>query len=212
VRLRFGQLKTLAARVVGVLPTEAAALGDLYDRFAEDIYRYLYCRTGSPTQAEELTLQVLLQARRELGRGRSRPLPAWLYALAESACTANDCDHLLASDGNLARPEVAAGLSPSLLARALARASPQQREVLLLKFVSGLGNEAIALSLGMGEPAVCDLQLRGLVGLRTVLDDIGEQSGSDVELQRPHAGVRVPESRPPFSRPESKPMRRRRWE
>jgi RNA polymerase sigma-70 factor (ECF subfamily) len=178
VRLRFGQLKTLAARLVGVLPTEAAALGDLYDRFAEDIYRYLYCRTGSPAQAEELMLQVFLQAREKVPRKCCRSLPAWLLSLAERACAGIDSDHLLASDRDLAGLEVRGRLNPLVLARALARASPQEREVLLLKFVCRLGNETIALSLGMGERAVCDLQLRGLVGLRTALDHIGEQSDS----------------------------------
>jgi RNA polymerase sigma-70 factor, ECF subfamily len=187
VRTRFHQLKTLAARLVGLQRSEAAALGDLYDRFAEDIYRYLYCRTGNPAQAEELTLQVFLQAQGNVPRTRCRSLPSWLLSLAESACAANDSDHLLECGENLAQLKTPGRLNPSVLAYALARVPRHEREVLLLKFASGLANGTIALSLGTAERAICDLQLRGLLGLHSALDAIAEQSGRHVEFQQPRA-------------------------
>src|SRR5918911_602212 len=93
-----GHAATLAipVRTVGRWPTrdthapvasrDPAAFGELYDRFVERVYRYLYLRTGRQAEAEDLTEQVFLKAWEAIGRYRwqGRPFLAWLYRLAHN--------------------------------------------------------------------------------------------------------------------------------
>src|SRR6266571_4429377 len=70
-----------------VVYRDSNAFGELYDRFVERVYRYLYFRTGSHPEAEDLTEQVFLKAWEAMGRYRwqGRPFLAWLYRLAHNA-------------------------------------------------------------------------------------------------------------------------------
>ena len=53
--------------------------------------------------------------------------------------------------------------------RALARLTPEQEQVIVLKFLEGLSNEEIAQILGKDVGAVKSLQHRGLAALRGLL-------------------------------------------
>src|SRR5258708_38337474 len=61
-----------------VVSRDPNAFGELYDRFVERVYRYLYFRAGSHPEAEDLTEQVFLKAWEAIGRDRrqGRPFPA----------------------------------------------------------------------------------------------------------------------------------------
>src|SRR5262245_49093284 len=65
---------------------DAAAFGELYDRFVDRVYRYLYVRSTNRAEAEDLTEQVFLKAWEAIGRyrWRGRPFVAWLYRLAHN--------------------------------------------------------------------------------------------------------------------------------
>ena len=53
-----------------VISRDPHAFGELYDRFLERVYRYLYFRTGSHPEAEDLAEQVFLKAWEAIGRYR----------------------------------------------------------------------------------------------------------------------------------------------
>jgi RNA polymerase sigma-70 factor, ECF subfamily len=170
-----------------VLSRDAAAFGEIYDRFVERVYRYLYFRTGSQPEAEDLTEQVFLKAWEAIGRYRwqGRPFLAWLYRLAHNT----HIDHVRAqkpttSLNNDERPvelaspaasaELARTLDADLLARALGQLTPDQQQVIVMKFIEGLDNEQIALGMGKREGAIRALQMRALMSLRRVLESQGE--------------------------------------
>jgi RNA polymerase sigma-70 factor, ECF subfamily len=55
----------------------------LYRKYALPIYRYLYSRVGSLSDAEDLTSQVFLEALENLARYRpTHSFPAWLFTIA----------------------------------------------------------------------------------------------------------------------------------
>ena len=170
-----------------VVSQDSNAFGELYDRFVERVYRYLYFRTGSHTEAEDLTEQVFLKAWEAIGRYRwqGRPFVAWLYRLAHNS----HIDHVrtqrpTTSLTNDERPlelasaaaavELARALDADLLSRALGELTIDQQQVIVMKFIDGLDNEQIALCMDKREGAIRALQMRALSSLRRVLESQGE--------------------------------------
>lgn len=166
---------------------DADAFGELYDRFVERVYRYLYFRTGSHPEAEDLTEQVFLKAWEAIGRYRwqGRPFLAWLYRLAHNAhidqvrssrpttpLSADERTLELASHS--ASNEMARTLDAQVLADALCQLTPEQQQVIIMKFIEGLDNEQIAQTMDRREGAIRALQMRALMSLRRVLEKQGE--------------------------------------
>jgi RNA polymerase sigma-70 factor (ECF subfamily) len=170
-----------------VASRDSHAFGELYDRFIERVYRYLYFRTGSHPEAEDLAEQVFLKAWEAIGRYRwqGRPFLAWLYRLAHNT----HIDYVrtqrpTASLNNEHRPvelvstaaavDLARALDADLLARALGQLTQDQQQVIVMKFLEGMDNEQIAQSLNKREGAIRALQMRALMSLRRVLENEGE--------------------------------------
>ena len=166
---------------------DADAFGELYDRFVERVYRYLYFRTGSHPEAEDLTEQVFLKAWEAIGRYRwqGRPFLAWLYRLAHNA----HIDHVrsqrpttsLTNDqrpielaSHSAAVELGRALDAEVIASALEQLTFEQQQVIVMKFLEGLDNEQIAATMDKREGAIRALQMRALMSLRRVLEGQGE--------------------------------------
>ncbi|MDQ6673646.1 MAG: sigma-70 family RNA polymerase sigma factor [Chloroflexota bacterium] len=170
-----------------VVSRDANAFGELYDRFVERVYRYLYFRTGSHPEAEDLTEQVFLKAWEAIGRYRwqGRPFVAWLYRLAHNChidhvrtlrpttSLTND-DHPIELASPAAAVDMSRTLDADLLSRALGELTIDQQQVIVMKFIDGLENEQIAQTMDKREGAVRALQMRALVSLRRVLERQGE--------------------------------------
>ncbi len=63
------------------------AFGELYDIWADKVYRFIYLKLRQPAVAEDLTADVFLKAWQYLHQYRPRPeLPfsAWLYTIARN--------------------------------------------------------------------------------------------------------------------------------
>jgi RNA polymerase sigma-70 factor (ECF subfamily) len=170
-----------------VISRDPNAFGEIYDRFVERVYRYLYFRTGSHPEAEDLAEQVFLKAWEAIGRYRwqGRPFLAWLYRLAHNThidyvrtqrptLSLNNDDRPVDLPNPAAAAEMARALDADLLARALAQLTQDQQQVIMLKFIEGLDNEQIAESMEKREGAIRALQMRGLMSLRRVLENQGE--------------------------------------
>jgi RNA polymerase sigma-70 factor (ECF subfamily) len=159
-------------------PLDAAAL---YDRYAPALYRYIYYRLGAKSVAEDLTAEVFV---RVLGvKTAPDDWRAYLYRIA----------HNLVVDYLRRNPAVFEGMSESLLderadpvahaelederrrlRRAIARLTPEQQQVIVLRFVEEMSNAQIAQILGKPEGAVKALQHRALTNLRAWLRDTPE--------------------------------------
>jgi RNA polymerase sigma-70 factor, ECF subfamily len=170
-----------------VVSRDPNAFGELYDRFVERVYRYLYFRAGSHPEAEDLTEQVFLKAWEAIGRYRwqGRPFLAWLYRLAHNThidhvrtqkptLSLNNDEHPVELASAAAAVELGRTLDADLLARALALLTLDQQQVIVMKFIEGLDNEQIAQTLNKREGAIRALQMRALMSLRRVLESEGE--------------------------------------
>jgi RNA polymerase sigma-70 factor (ECF subfamily) len=153
---------------------ERAALGELYLRYAEDIHRYVYCRTYDQALAEDLTADVFLRVTESIGAYSQRGVPftAWLYRIARArlidhwrrvgrrpTVSLEDAGPDATVDPNDPLEEM---LSNGRLAQLLRRLTDDQQEVVVLRFVEGLTNAEVAQILGKTEGAVKALQHRAV--------------------------------------------------
>lgn len=162
------------------------AFGELYQRYVERIYRYIYYRTGSEADAEDLTARTFMRAWEHIGNYDDRGLPfsAWLYRIAHNL-VANwhrdrsrrqiiSLEDLGQWQLNEEGPELRAVLAEdkAMLQRAISRLPADRQELLVLKFVDRLSNADIGAIMGRSEGAVKSLYHRTLLSLR---EDIGPQ-------------------------------------
>ena len=155
------------------------ALEELYLIHFDRIYSYLHVSVGNRHDAEDLTTQTFLKMLEKIGsfRWQSAPFSAWLFRIA----------HNLAMDHFRSRrrwqpeeevPEPPGDEEPSAelmamrtigresMLKLIERLSPEQQQVLTLKFVFNLPNAEVASILDKTEGAIKSLQHRALVSLQ----------------------------------------------
>ncbi|MBV8257335.1 MAG: sigma-70 family RNA polymerase sigma factor [Actinobacteria bacterium] len=155
------------------------ALEELYLIHFDRIYSYLHVSVGNRHDAEDLTTQTFLKMLEKIGsfKWRTAPFSAWLFRIA----------HNLAMDHFRARrrwqpeeevPEVPGEEEPSAEFAAMQtigresmlalidNLSPEQQQVLTLKFVFNFPNAEVATILGKTEGAIKSLQHRALASLQ----------------------------------------------
>ncbi|MFC2036545.1 RNA polymerase sigma factor [Chloroflexota bacterium] len=157
------------------------AIGELYRRHVDMIYRYTYARVGDVAVAEDLTAQVFLKALEGLEsyEPRGAPFRAWLYRIAH----ARTVDHwrqqqrrqeVLLVDTVPAREplpeEVAIAKAEWDTALGLlTQLTDDQREVIILRFIEEMSLADVAETLGKTVGAVKALQHRALASLARLL-------------------------------------------
>ena len=65
---------------------EPNAFGELYERYVDRIYSYIYYRVGNDEDAEDLTARTFFQALDKISayEDRGAPFSAWLYRIAHN--------------------------------------------------------------------------------------------------------------------------------
>ena len=167
-------------------PESREAIGILYDRHHERIFRYLWMRSSSFQQAEDLTGEVFTRMVASLPRYQERDLPfqAWLYRIAHNLLvdqyrkTNNgqlvSLDEI--KDVTVEEHDLASSVEDRLLVdevrRAIERLDAHQKDVIVLRFLIGLPISEVAVILDRTIPTIKALQHRGLRELRLVLDSV----------------------------------------
>ncbi|MBN1954333.1 MAG: sigma-70 family RNA polymerase sigma factor [Anaerolineae bacterium] len=159
-----------------------AAFAEIYDRHQPAIYRYIFYRVGDVEIAEDLTAEVFVRLVEKIGHFtyRGRPLLAWLYTIARNLITDHyrragrtatmPEDEQLVCEKKLPEEYAQRALTRQWLAAAIANLTPDQRDVILMKFVADLDNATVARVLHKSVGAVKALQHRALTTLRRILE------------------------------------------
>ncbi len=179
------QVVALVSRAVA---REQAAFAELYDRYLDCVYRYASYRTGNRTDAEDLTEQTFLQAWSAIERFRwqGKPFLAWLYTVAHNLVidwrrrsaasqSLDDGEHLIDMESTSAARALVQWIDTELLGDAIKRLTPEQQQVIILKFIDGFDTARVAQVMDKREGAVRAPQLRALQSLRRHLD--GQDEG-----------------------------------
>ncbi len=150
-------------------------LGKIYDSLAPKIYRYIYHRTGDRELAQDLTSEAFVR----FLHSRVQPdnLNAFLYRIAHNLVVdyfrnrpGSDelGERMISEIGDPVRlAEIE--MERARLRRALKRLTPEQQQVVVLKFLEGLSNEEIARVLDKPVGSIKSLQHRALETLRSLL-------------------------------------------
>ena len=158
---------------------DRAALEELYLIHFDRIYGYLHVTVGNRHDAEDLTTQTFLKMLESIGKFRwqSAPFSAWLFRIAHNLAM----DHFRANrrwqpEEDVPEPEpdestsAESGALESIGRRSMLELiedlSPEQQQVLTLKFVFNFANADVAKILDKSEGAIKSLQHRALASLQ----------------------------------------------
>ncbi|MEJ2011139.1 MAG: sigma-70 family RNA polymerase sigma factor [Anaerolineales bacterium] len=169
-------------------------LAEIYDQLSPELFRYAYRLLGESNAAEDIVSEAFvrfLQAL-EAGGGPQDNLRAYLYRIAHNLAMDThrrdapveredvvNLETMPASDNPAMQAEER--ISQAQARQLIWRLTPDQRQVILLKFFQGLGNDEVAAALDKPVGAVKALQHRALRSLRRMLQ---QEHGWGVEGDR----------------------------
>jgi RNA polymerase sigma-70 factor (ECF subfamily) len=157
-------------------------LGEIYDRYAESIYRYLYRYLGDAAQAEDLTSEVFLKLLEVIGTRRAprEQLQGWLYRVAHNLAMDRfrrrsrrpmvALNEELVADSDLPSITVEKRMDQQKLRVAIGQLTSDQQQVILLRFGEGFKVAEVAELMGKSQGAVKILQHRAIKRLRKLLE------------------------------------------
>lgn len=162
--------------------TDPVAFGKLYRRYVEKIYNYIYYRTGSVKDAEDLTGRVFFKAMNHIKDYKHMGLPfsAWLYRIAHNLVANYHRDRSRKKEISLEKipgqvlpqkepqPETRIVHNQEVedLLETIRDLADNRQELLILKFVDQLSNKEIGQIMRKSEGAIKSLYHRTLLELR----------------------------------------------
>jgi len=161
---------------------DRSALEELYLIHFDRIYSYLHMTVSNRHDAEDLTTQTFVKMLESIGRFRwqSAPFSAWLFRIAHNL----SMDHFRArrrwqpeeevpepvgSEEPSAEAEAMQSIGRQSMLELIDTLSPEQQQVLTLKFVFNFPNADVAKILDKTEGAIKSLQHRALASLQKQL-------------------------------------------
>jgi len=167
--------------------TDPAAYGKLYSRYVEKIYNYIFYRTGSAKDAEDLTGKVFIKAMNNIKNYKHMGLPfsAWLYRIAHNLVANYHRDRSRKTEISLEfvpgeslpqaelQPEshVVRNQEVEDLLGYIHDLADNRQELLILKFVDQLSNIEIGKIMRKSEGAIKSLYHRTLLELREKMNE-----------------------------------------
>lgn len=161
------------------------AFGQLYERYVERIFNYVYYRTGNVHDAEDLTARVFQRAMNHIKNYTDRGVPfsAWLYRIAHNLVANWHRDRsrkqeiplddlpMLPTKGDHPEKNLVRSQEQDSLLRMIRKLPGERQNLLILKFVENMSNAEIGAIMGRSEGAVKSLYHRTLLALRDQLED-----------------------------------------
>lgn len=168
------------SELVALAKEDKAAFGELYERYLQKIYSYVYYRTGNVHDAEDLTAKVFIRALSHISSyvEKGVPFQAWLYRIAHNLVANWHRDQgrrkIIALDDYVVhslKSEAPDRLNEereeqSQLLEAVRRLPEDRQQLILLKFVERMSNAEIGAIMGRTEGAIKSLYHRTLLALR----------------------------------------------
>lgn len=159
--------------------TDPEAFGALYDRYVQDVYRFVCARLHNGAAAEDVTADVFLSALRAMPRYRDegRPFSCWLFRIATNAVAsyyrrehaATEVPEQLIDGAALVDTVVMRKLEMAGLWQLVGALPPAQRQAMQLRFQEDRSARETARIMQRSEAAVKLLIYRAVGRLRSQL-------------------------------------------
>lgn len=169
---------------------DSDAFAQIYHRYLDQVFRFIYFRVSNRQVAEDLTAETFLRALRRIGSvtWQGRDLGAWLVTIARNLVAdyfksgryrfeVSTGDVLDADDAQERGPEgspeaaVVDHITNVALLSAVQRLNPEQRECIVLRFLQGFSVAETAQVMGKNEGAIKALQYRAVRALHRLLPE-----------------------------------------
>lgn len=165
---------------------DVEAVGLLFDKHYRSMFRYFYARVGQRQQAEDLAGELFTRMVHHLPSFQPSGVPfrAWLFRIASNLTM----DHFRVGNGKelapleqatvVAQPEqnpvrqVERQMTSETLQATLETLVPEQRQVIILRFLAGLSLQETADVMERTLSAVKAMQHRGLKTMRATLAQV----------------------------------------
>jgi RNA polymerase sigma-70 factor (ECF subfamily) len=161
------------------------AFGDLYQRYLDQIYRYVFYRVQTVEEAEDLTEATFIRVWEDLRARKTKPaiqnFRAWVYRVAHNQVVDHyrkkrpdqlDMDAgstTIQSPGPGTEKAVFDKIDSHLLAEAIRQLEETAQNVIILRFLNGLSHAETAEALNLNEGHVRVIQYRALKHLQAIL-------------------------------------------
>lgn len=161
---------------------DAQAFGDLYERYLNQIYRYIFYRVSDPGLAEDFTETVFLRVWENLSSFQKDRISfkGWLFRVAHNLLVdyyrtrkqqqSLDDDFDLPDEGQSPEEFLITAEQETLVHLALRRIKKEYQDILTLRFINELSHAEAAKALDRSIGAVRVLQHRALQALDKELD------------------------------------------
>ncbi len=167
---------------------DTQAFAELYERHINRMYRYVVTRVGNTTVAEDVTGDIFIRAFESIGsyEWRGVPFSSWLFKIAHNRIV----DHFrregsrefvyvdgpLSLDGPDPHDVVEFKMDTEEALTALRELTESQRQVIALRFASGLSLAETAAVMKKKEGAIKALQHSAIQAMRRILERRGKLS------------------------------------
>jgi RNA polymerase sigma-70 factor, ECF subfamily len=161
---------------------DESAVSELYQAYVDNIYRYIFYRIDNHHTAEDITAEVFVRFVEGLSayQDRNIPLLAWLYQIAHARLVdhyrqsqrvgqESDLDNVVVSTEDDLDGDLMTNYHQEKVREALTNLTPEQQQVILLRFIEGYSVQKTAEVLGKTAGAIKVMQHRALQALSRAL-------------------------------------------
>ncbi|HEX2902985.1 MAG TPA: sigma-70 family RNA polymerase sigma factor [Jatrophihabitans sp.] len=173
------------ALVRAVQDGDAQAFGQLYDRYVNQVFRFIYYRVNDRQLAEDFTSETFLRALRRITtiNYQGRDIGAWFMTIARNIVfdhtksarfrlEINTSDSIEPDEhGDSPEAAVLAHLTNTRLMEAVNQLNDEQKECIVLRFLQGLSVAETAAVMGKNDGAIKALQHRAIKRLAGMVAD-----------------------------------------
>jgi RNA polymerase sigma-70 factor (ECF subfamily) len=158
------------------------SFGKLYERYIDEIYRYVFIKIGNQQSAEDITEETFIKTWESLSRiyrgdGRIDNLRAWLYRIAKNLVVdyyrKNKPEIVVGPNivENLQSPEeiIIEQEESTWIVSALQKLKPDFQQIIILRLINDMSHKEIASIIGVSEGHSRILLYRALKKLKELL-------------------------------------------
>lgn len=177
--------------IINARKGDSNSFGQLYDRHAPRIYRFIFLKIGDKNNTEDLTHEVFLSAWRTIGTYNTQehiPFTSWLYHIARNRVI----DYYRTTKKNISLDEILKGntlpvefvsaahhtipnalnakFEMRVIMNGLKDLNDDQQNILIMRYIEDLSPKEIGIALGKTPGAVRLIQHRALKQLKIVIE------------------------------------------